>query len=109
MLLNKLQEKTFRVVCNCADHVNCLLNVPVLRAFKLFYHVAFRFNKLHERSVWFQSVLLVYFLLRMHFERDNSYKLLKTVIKLVDIETFSSYLAVNTIHLDYKSQQVNVL
>jgi hypothetical protein len=55
----------------------------------------------------FASVFLVYCLLRMHFERENFFKLLKTVFKLADIETFISYSAVNTIHLSYKSRQVN--
>jgi hypothetical protein len=57
----------------------------------------------------FSTVFSVNFLERLHFERDNSFKLLKSVLKVADIGTFSSYRAVNTIHLGYKSQQVNVV
>ena len=51
--LNAVEQATAENIyscLHCADHVNCLLNTTVLRAFQLFYHAAFWFNKLHEES-----------------------------------------------------------
>ena len=69
----------------CAYSVNCLLNTPVMRAFQLFYYSAYIFNKCTKVLSdfnQFSSLFQVHFLLRMHFEGDNSFKLLKTPLKL---------------------------
>jgi len=112
MLLNKLHQKIFTVVF-------IMLTMLIVCSIRL-YCVHFNsfimlpsdlINCTRDLSDFnqFEYAFLVYCLLRMHFERENSFKLLKTVFKLAGILTFSTYRAVNTVNLDYKSQQINIV
>jgi len=86
MLLNKLQQQIFTVVCVVLTMlILCYIRFYYVRfnSFIMLPSVLIICTKDLSNFNQFSSVVSVYCLLRMHFEGDNVFKLLNTVLKLI--------------------------